>query len=162
LKDLSHGYGTFIRIERWVEVKNNFLISIGENYIVITLGIDEDMLLNENSNIENNENYKNHINLKIFSGNIKNGNLSFSPEKSPILIGRSQNCDAIIEDNMLSRIHCTCIFKNDKWYITDGYIENNEIKRSTNGTWIYALEDTLITDGTTFKSNHNLFICTFE
>ena len=38
LKDLGHGFGTFVKIINWIEIKNNFLLSIGENYIVITLG----------------------------------------------------------------------------------------------------------------------------
>ena len=87
LKDLGHGFGTFIKINEWVEIKNNFLLSIGENYIVITLGSKEDMLLNENNTDDNDENI---INLKIFSGNIRHGNLSFSPKQSPFIIGRSQ------------------------------------------------------------------------
>ena len=162
LKDLGHGFGTFVKIFNWVEIKNNFLISIGENYIVITLGLDNDDLLDENNNNINNENSENIINLKIFSGNIRHGNLSFSPKQSPFIIGRSQECDIIIEDNMLSRFHCSIEFRDDKWFITDGYIDNNNIKKSTNGTWIFALEDTLISNGTIFKANNNLFICSFE
>ena len=47
-----------------------------------------------------------------------------------------------------------------KRYIIDGVInEDGNIKNSTNGTWIYAFEDTLIKDKMTFKANHNLFIC---
>ena len=158
LKDLGHGFGTFIKINEWVEIKNNFLLSIGENYIVITLGSKEDMLLNENNTDDNDENI---INLKIFSGNIRHGNLSFSPKQSPFIIGRSQECDVIIDDNMLSRFHCSIEYKNDKWFITDGYIDNNNYKKSTNGTWLYAFEDTLITNGMIFKANNNLFICNF-
>ncbi len=160
MKDLGHGFGTFLKINSWVEIKNNFLLSIGENFIVITLGVDEDMLLEENNN--NNEQSKNTINLKIFSGNIRHGNLSFSPNQSPFIIGRSQDCDIIIDDNLLSRFHCSIEFRDEKWYITDGYVDNNNIKKSTNGTWIYALEDTLIKDEMIFKANNNLFICSFE
>ena len=159
LKDLGHGFGTFVKIINWIEIKNNFLLSIGENYIVITLGIDSDVLLDENNNCENSEKM---INLKIFSGNIRHGNLSFTPKQSPFIIGRSQECDIIIDDNMLSRFHCSIEYRDDKWYITDGYIDNNNIKKSTNGTWIYALEDTKISDGMIFKANNNLFICSFE
>ncbi len=160
LKDLGQGYGTFFKINKWVEIKNNFLISIGENYIVITLGSKDDMLMNENNT--NDETFENSINLKIFSSNIRHGNLSFTPQQSPFIIGRSQDCDVIIDDNMLSRFHCCIEYRNDKWFITDGYIDNNNIKRSTNGTWIYAFDDTLITNGMIFKANNNLFICNFE
>ena len=135
------------------------MLSIGENFLVITLGIDDDILLDEKNN---NEKSENSLNLKIFSGNIKHSILTFSPKQSPFIIGRSQDCDVIIDDNMLSRFHCSIEYRDDKWYITDGYIDNNNIKKSTNGTWIYAFEDTLIKDKMIFKANNNLFICSFE
>ena len=135
------------------------MLSIGENFLVITLGIDDDILLDEKNN---NEKSENSLNLKIFSGNIKHGILTFSPKQSPFIIGRSQDCDVIIDDNMLSRFHCSIEYRDDKWYITDGYNDNNNIKKSTNGTWIYAFEDTLIKDKMIFKANNNLFICSFE
>ncbi len=96
------------------------------------------------------------LNVKIFSGDIKHGIVSFFPEKSP----RSSDCEILSDDNMLSRVHCTIEFKSDKWYIINGVInEDGNIKNSTNGTWIYDFEDTLIKDKMTFKANHNLFIC---
>lgn len=136
-------------------------MGIGENFIVITFGLENDMLLSENNNIEKDD-YKNFINLNIFSENIKHGNINFSPNKSPISIGRSPECDVIIDDNMLSRFHCFIEYKSGKWYVTDGYIEENTIKKSTNGTWIYAFDDILIKNEMTFKANKNIFICTFE
>ena len=47
LKDLGHGFGTFIKILDLTELKNNFLLSIGENYIVFTLGLEEEMIINK-------------------------------------------------------------------------------------------------------------------
>ena len=155
---MGKGYGTFVKINKWIEIKNNFLLSVGENYIVITLGLNEEMLLNEN----NNNNNEKMINLKIFSGNIRHGNFSFSPEQSPFIIGRSQDCDIIIDDNLLSRFHCTMEYRNGKWFIIDGYIDNGRIINSTNGTWIYAFEDILIKNKMIFKSNNHLFICSFD
>ena len=69
------------------------------------MGLDNDALLDENNNTINNEDPGKIINLKIFSGNIRHGDLSFSPRQSPFIIGRSQECDIIIEDNILSRLH---------------------------------------------------------
>lgn len=65
---------------------------------------------------------------------------------------------------MLSRFHCTLKFIDSKWYIIDGTIDKNKnkVKPSTNGSWKYAFEETLITNGMTFKANHNLFICSFS
>ena len=151
-------------MNKTIEIKDNFLISIGENYLVITLGQDKENLLKENipyeKTEENNEDML--INLKIFSNDIKHGILTFDKNKQNIIIGRSSNCDVIIEDKLLSRFHCTIYFKNDKWFLCDGYMENNINKKSTNGTWLYAFEDINIEQGMIFKSNHNLFICSFE
>jgi hypothetical protein len=162
LKDLGHGFGTFIKIINSIEIKNNFLLNIGENYIVFTIGLEEDMILNENFSNKNSEDSENILNVKIFSSDIKHGILSFSPLKSPITIGRSPNSDILIDDNMLSRIHCTVQFINGKWFIQDGSInQNGEVRKSTNGTWIYAYEEVIIVDKMTFKANHNLFICSY-
>lgn len=166
LKDLGHGYGTFIKIIDTIEISNNFLLTIGENYIVFTLGLEEDMLTNEQVSNKDDEEYNNLINLKIFSGNIKHGRFSFNPKQSPIIIGRSPDCDVIIEDSMLSRFHCTIKFfeEKNKWFIFDGIYdkENNKIRNSTNGSWKYAFDDCKITNGMNFKANHNLFICSFS
>ena len=165
LKDLGHGFGTFIKIIKWTELKNNFLLSIGENYIVFTLGVEEDMLISEHMSNKEDEEFNNLINLKIFSGNIRHGKLSFNPKQSPFIIGRSPECDVIIDDSMLSRFHCTIKFMENKWYIIDGILDRkkkNKFKNSTNGSWKYAFEDTAITDGMIFKANHNLFICSFS
>lgn len=64
---------------------------------------------------------------------------------------------------MLSRLHCTIEYReNAGWIIRDGYLTklrdgSYESKHSTNGTWIYAMEDTMIYEGMIFKANHNLF-----
>lgn len=163
IKDLGNGFGTFIKIVDWIEVKNNFLLSIGENYIVITIGIDNDLLLNENnSNLIKNDNSENLINLKVFSGNIRHGSFSFNSDKKSFVIGRAAECDICIDDGMLSRFHCTFEFREGKWFLKDGKIEGDKDKKSTNGTWIYAYEDILIKQGLIFKANHNLFICSIE
>lgn len=138
---------------------------MGENYIVFSFG---DKTQSDGNSTENNaENYQvvpneNIINVKIFSGEIRHEILTFTPTKSPFTIGRSVDCDIPIDDGMLSRIHSTIQYRNGQWYINDGQLQDNGgIKKSTNGTWIYCLEDTPIYEGTTFKANHNLFICSF-
>ena len=37
IKDLGRGFGTFVKIQEWIELKNNLLLNIGENYIVFSL-----------------------------------------------------------------------------------------------------------------------------
>ena len=162
LKDLGHGFGTFIKITNWIEIKNNFLLNIGENYIVFTIGLEDEMIMSENYSNKKQSDYENLLNVKIFSGDVKHGVVSFSPNKSPISIGRSPDCDILIDDNMLSRTHCVVEFKNNKWFIQDGFVnEKGEVRKSTNGTWIYAYEEIMIFDKMTFKANHNLFICNY-
>ena len=165
LKDLGCGFGTFVRINKIYEIADNCLIFIGGNYLLITLGKDKDNSLMENniSNKKNKSNDDKRINFKIFSGNINNDYFSFDKNKTKIIIGRGSDCDIIIKNYMLSRYHCTIFFKNSKWFISDGLIKDNDfIKPSTNGTWLYAFEEIIIDDKMIFKSNKNLFICNLE
>ena len=53
IKDLGFGFGTFIKLIKNIKIKDNFLINIGETYIVFSL-IKEETKENENKN-ENNE-----------------------------------------------------------------------------------------------------------
>jgi hypothetical protein len=73
--DLGNGFGTFIKLQSETILKNNSLISLGESYIVCTLGIDD-----ETGNFDNNgslrlsgnpgNDYSEMLNIKIFcSGN---------------------------------------------------------------------------------------------
>ena len=155
LKDLGHGFGTFIRINDWIEIKNNFLLNIGENYLIFSLIKEEDI------NDDNSNSY--FLNIKLFSVSSGQNTFTFKKENSPITIGRKRENDIYIEDNMLSRIHCTIKYEDNKWFLNDGCINNedgnNNIKKSTNGSWIYAFEDSLIYDKMCFKASHYLFEC---
>ena len=106
------------------------------------------------------------LNVKVFSGNGNNVQSSFNPNiKSKIYIGRDPECDITIEDSLLSRIHCTIIYReNVGWVMRDGkYIDGEtEGKQSTNGTWLYLMEETPIFDGMIFKGNQNLFSCSLS
>ena len=130
--------------------KDNLLINIGETFIVFTI----------NENEEKND----IIILKIFTGNEKSEIFEFKPEKKVIIIGRDTSSDIYIEDKMLSRKHCYIYYENkgnnseekNNWFIKDGDING---KKSTNDTWLYILEDTLIYDQMIIKTNHNLLRC---
>ena len=109
-------------------------------------GLNEDTLMSE-SHFENkgmgaslNTDHINMINIKIFSGNKRYDPLNFQPTKSDIKFGRSNECEVIIDDVMLSRIHCSIEYKeNFGWIIRDGYQSKKGFfyknKFSTNGTW---------------------------
>ena len=167
LKDLGHGFGTFIKVISWTKIMNNMLINIGENYIVFTFGESEELVTSENyGESGNSKETADMINVKVFSGNVKHYVMSFSPHKSPVTMGRNQECDILIDDSMLSRIHCTIEYKHTEggWFISDGQLmeRNAGIKKSTNGTWVYAFDNTAIEEGMVFKANHNLFTCSFN
>ena len=150
IKDLGSGYGTFMKLIKPIKIKNNLLINIGETFIVFTV----------NENEEKND----IIILKIFTGNGQSEIFEFRPEKKIIIIGRDISSDVYIEDKMLSRKHCYIYYENNgnnnekknNWFIKDGDING---KKSTNDTWLYILEDTLIYDQMIIKANHNLLRC---
>ena len=169
IKDLGFGFGTFIKLTKDIKLKDNFLINIGETYIVFSLNQNENENETENNNSikdnDNNEseNENNSINIKVFSGDEKCDNYNFDYfSNQTILIGRNASCDIIIEDKMLSRVHCSVFFVDSEkeeergWYLKDGNLNG---KKSTNDTWLYSLEDTVIYDQMIFKTNHNLFKC---
>ena len=152
IKDLGKGCGTFIKIQEWTEIKNNLLLNIGENYLVFS------------SEFEDEDNINNDICLHIKLFSMKEQKMfTLNPDKCPITIGRNNDNNIVIDDDMLSRYHCTIDFNKDKWYIQDGYAKNglqeDEIKKSTNGSWIYAFDEIKIKDKMIFKANRNLFIC---
>ena len=150
IKDLGNGFGTFIKLINEEKIKDNLLINIGETYIVFSF---------------NNENEK-ELMIKIFTGDEQCNSYLFNMDNQTcIIIGRDSSlCDVIVEDKMLSRIHCCINYKdngkNEKgWYIKDG---NMEGKKSTNDTWFYSAEETLIYDKMIFKTNHILFKCIYK
>ena len=147
IKDLGSGYGTFIKLDEPLKIKNNLLINIGDTFIVFTFK-------------ENGEK-KDALILKIFTGNEQSETYEFTSEKTKITIGRDISSDIYIEDKLLSRKHCYIYYENnninkDCWFIKDGDLNG---KKSTNDTWLYSLEETLIYDQMIFKTNHNLFKC---
>jgi len=154
IRDLGNGFGTFIKLIKETKIKDNLLINIGETYIVFSFN--------------NNEN-ENELMIKLFTGDEQCNTYLFNSENQTcIIIGRDSSlCDVIVEDKMLSRIHCCINYKekdenrisNKGWYIKDG---NMEGKKSTNDTWFYSAEETLIYDKMIFKTNHNLFKCIYK
>ena len=80
-------------------------------------------------------------------------------------MGRDVSCNIIIDDSLLSRIHCTIEYEEENgWVIYDGRIDEDEYKNkpSTNGTWLYLIEEIPIEDGLIFKNNKNAFECHLE
>ena len=164
-------YSTYIKIQNEVILKDNFIINIGTSYINVNIGEEDNDEINQYNNkkiasLQNNYNSNNLI-LKIESKNVKYDPMVFQPTKTQLRIGRNINCEISVDDDLLSRVHCTIIFKkNVGWVIRDGmYIKNKnetvDIKPSTNGTWILARDDVSITEGMIIKSKFNILQCNF-
>lgn len=161
IKDLGFGFGTFMKIIEETPIKDNFLINIGNSYIVCTFGV-EDLDLDG----ENFENADQILNIKVFSGNSQNDLYFFNPSQvRKLYIGRDIGCDIIVDDSLLSRIHCTMEFKDDiGWTVRDGKVGEDitQYKVSTNGTWLYLIEETEIFNDMIFKSNQNVYQCRLQ
>ena len=171
VKDCGMSYGTFIKIQNELILKDNYVINIGDSYLDISIGIENKSFLKDNINNGNNNQkqifsqsfseYDNNLNLKIISKDKIYDPVNFLPTKSKIKIGRASNCEIVIDDILLSRIHCTIEYKNNiGWIIRDGYNNNKnneesiDIKASTNGTWLFAHEDTPIYEGMILRSDN--------
>ena len=157
IKDLGFGYGTFAKLMKETLIKDNYLINIGNSYIVCSYGIDD----------KEKDDDKNILNIKIFDNTKRNPFFCKPKENKKYLIGRDIKCDIIIDDSLLSRIHCTIYYDNEKemWFIHDGTMKKNkegEFKYSTNGTWLFLIDDTLIENDMIFKANQNLYQCKYE
>jgi hypothetical protein len=146
--DLGNGFGTFIKLQSENVLKNNSLISLGESYIVCTIGIEDTGDSDSMKVGDTGNDYSEMLNIKIFSGckydplyDCLNSFRNFQPSKTVIRIGRSNECEVFIDDNMLSRVHCSIEYREHVgWIIRDGHIiktkeSKYETRLSTNGIW---------------------------
>ena len=147
--DLGNGFGTFMKLSQELKLKDNHLINIGNSYIVFSFE-DNNYYQNLIFNVYNDTKKYNPIVLKA------------NQTERKFYIGRDGNCDVVIEDALLSRIHCTVFYSDiNGWSIVDGKGGNKEESTSTNGTWIYIIEEVEINDGMVFKGNQNLYLCNY-
>lgn len=150
LQDMGAGYGTFIKITDEVIIKENIIINVGETYLIFSF---------DKKNCSEEEN-PDDLYLKIYSNENEYEPIILKYTIKPLYtLGRSEKCDVIIEDGMLSRIHCVLYYNNNVWAIRDG---NENGLPSTNGTWVYASEETEIVEGMIFKSNSCNFVCKYQ
>ena len=154
IKDCSFGkgYGTFMKVYKEMKIRDNTLINVGNNYIVLTFGVDEE--LEGNDTIDENQKI---LSVKVFRGELVNYSYVFNQTQiNKILIGKGENCNIVLNDDVLDEIHCVIEFKNLKgWVISDGYNQKN----SENGTWICLSEETKIFEGMLIQSNQNIYKC---
>ena len=158
IKDLGRGFGTFKKIINKAKIKDSYLLNIGNSYIVCTFGVDE--YYQEGMGIEDGDKT---LNIKVFSEIPQTEPHFFNPKQfKRVYIGRDISCNIIVDDSLLSRVHCTIEYNDEEgWVIYDGKIGDDESKnkQSTNGTWLYLIEEIPIEEGLIFKNNKNAFEC---
>jgi pSer/pThr/pTyr-binding forkhead associated (FHA) protein len=168
LRDLGNGLGTFVKITDKLYLKDNILINIGDSYFVINFNPSvENTESNIYSTIESKfQGIGRELIVKTFTKIDENGiQYNFSPEIDKIIkIGRKKNGNDIeLEDRLVSKFNSIIKYEELGWVIYDGYevnVNGQIIKHeSTNGTWVLAIEDTLIYNEMVFKANFNLFCC---
>ena len=152
IKDFNTGVGALMKIKKYT-METNTLINIGSNYLVVYVNknIITIKIFNNNTILDSKDNKENlgqNYYMKEFQ--IKNNN------NTKITIGRSQKCDIVIEDMMLSKMQSSIEYnsKDDCFYLYDGDGE----KESTNGTWVFILNPIKITNNFMFKAEHTLFV----
>ena len=96
LKDMGEGMGTFIRIDKPIKLKSSYIISFGDSHMVVQIS-------------------NNVLSIRFIEGpkvDLKRYSIcsSFSPEESPIKLGRMIDCHIRFEDTSLSRYHCMLYF----------------------------------------------------
>ena len=155
IKDFNTGVGALMKIKKFTMDKNT-LINIGSNYLVIYINnnIITLKIFNNNTILDNKDNKEN------LGQNCVMKEFQIENKDTIITIGRSQKCDVIIEDMMLSKIQCFIEYneKDDCFYLNDGDGE----KESTNGTWVFILNPIKITNNFLFKAEHTLFVATLS
>ena len=156
IKDFNTGVGALMKIKK-MELDCNTLINIGSNYLVLYINNNTiTFKIFNNSTVSEKKYNDDSINQNYVTKEYRiNEN-----EDSIITIGRSQKCDIIIEDMMLSKIQAFIEYnsKTKKFYLNDG----DEMKESTNGTWVFILNATKITNNFMFKAEHTLFLATLN
>lgn len=151
IKDFNTGVGALMKIKKYT-MGNNTLINMGSNYLVVYINNNNTItvkIFNNNTILDSKDNKENlgqNCVMKEFKIN----------KNTIITIGRSQKCDIIIEDMMLSKIQSYIEYneENNLFYLNDGDGE----KESTNGTWVFILDPIKITNNFLFKAEHTLFV----
>ena len=141
IRDLGEGTGTFIKITTKLLLKDNYILSFGENHMVV-----------QHCEIIGQEQPK--ITLKFIDGSKSDEVFQFQSSDSPVRIGRQGDCQIKFEDNSLSRYQCLMTYvAGAGWHLQDG----DGRKNSTNGTWLFADFAFEIFDHMVFKAGQSLF-----
>mmetsp|Transcript_6717 Transcript_6717/g.10801 ORF Transcript_6717/g.10801 Transcript_6717/m.10801 type:complete len:186 (+) Transcript_6717:701-1258(+) len=129
IRDLGRGYGAFGKLQHAIEIRDSFLINIGESYVVSYLVENDEMSGADFGGSEQ------KLKLKIFPPcNLdKPDVITCQNDKQELIIGRSPNCDIRIDDQLISKMQSSIRYESRRWILEDG----KDGKESTNGTWYY-------------------------
>jgi hypothetical protein len=143
LDNLS-GTGTFVKINKGIILMPNMIIS----FLVDLIYFDVNKLSTGDIEIKLNFLYKK-------KNNQPNSNIIInSKDYSIFTIGRSKLCNYIYDEETVSKIQCTIIFKDKNWILYDGYYSISQNKNSTNGIWLLTKNGVLIENQMIFKSGN--------
>lgn len=138
IKDLGKGFGVYMRISFPMVLKDNTVINIGSSFLIF--GISDDKAPTLSIRIMGEENDSNQFDPIDYIDDV-------------ITLGRGITCTLRFEDTLLSKVHSYISYVGDKWILTDG----DQQKNSTNGTWVYIADDTLVFSSMIFKCNQCVF-----
>lgn len=138
IKDLGKGFGVYMRINFPIVLKDNAVINIGSSFLIFGLSEDKSPVLS--IRIMGEENDSNQFDPIDYIDDV-------------ITLGRGITCTLRFEDTLLSKVHSYISYVGDKWILTDG----DQQKNSTNGTWVYIADETLVFSSMIFKSNQCVF-----
>ena len=147
IKGYNNGNGIFLKIDKKILIEPN------EKYI---------FLFNHNSYLNFIVMEKYNIVIIEYNGE-KKGEFNYK-FKNIILIGRSKNCDIMInKEEEISRVQFTFFYneKNNEFFIYDGfyYVNNNKSKVSTNGIWLLIHNKIQIFNNMIFKTGKTFINC---
>jgi hypothetical protein len=138
IKDLGNGAGVFFKLKSIFKLTSNSMINIGASFLIVQLDAE-------------------CLKIKIISHSFKSQTLSFNSFDS-VVIGRDKSCTIPIDDELLSRIHCSLVFQDEFWVVKDGGVNaSDNWDHSTNGTWIYISTETEISDNMQIKTADTIF-----
>ena len=180
IMDLGVGLGTYSRLDHHGKpliLRSNQIINVGASILLVSVadGIDEETTpaLADRTNLPrvvgSAQGRVPLLKLKVIGGPSYGRIFCRSPfsEQRKHVLGRVDDCDIYLSDQILSKRHCSFQFvwnssdditKSDTlgyWVLRDGF--NSP---SLNGTWVYLSEDTKITNKMVFKASEILFEAT--
>jgi hypothetical protein len=150
LNDIPSGNGVFYKLQQKIQLpkKGRIILTFSNIYYKI-----------KTEDIDNiNNNYKNKVS-KITITCIKKDSIIKkyvfnSAGVQYFKMGRSVDCDVMIDNKEVSRVQLTFIYQDNIWNIYEGLFDNilNKHIPSTNGTWIQIEDSIRLIDGLILKT----------